>query len=249
MKNLQITLLRITLFGIAMAFLESAVVIYLREISYPDGFRFPLAPVPPGLALTEVLREAATILMLLGVAAISGNTFSRRFAWFIYTFAIWDIFYYIFLKILTGWPESLMTWDVLFLIPATWTGPVICPVIISLSMIAFSFVILVFAEKNFDTRIIPMEWILLILGSLILITAFILDYLSFILRHFNFADLWKVAERERIFQTAMDYVPARFPWGLFLAGELIIILIIILYYRRIKNIARSQKSSGSVRSS
>jgi hypothetical protein len=115
-----------------MGYMESSVVVYLRAIMYPDGFGFPLAPFDSHLAVTEIFREVATIIMLLGAGIIAGKTFPERFAWFIYCFAIWDIFYYVFLKALLGWPESFMTWDILFLIPATWVGPVISPIIVSL---------------------------------------------------------------------------------------------------------------------
>ena len=133
--KLRSKIIVISIFAIAMGFLETAVVIYMRDLLYPDGFSFPLVPIPADLALTEILREAATLIMLLTIAILNAKTFSERFAWFIYAFAIWDIFYYIFLKIMILWPESLMTWDILFLIPTTWTGPVISPVIVSFSMI------------------------------------------------------------------------------------------------------------------
>ena len=83
-----------------MGFLESAVVVYLREILYPEGFAFPLSPIPVSLAVTELLREVATLIMLVTIGIIAAKRFSTGFAWFIYSFAIWDIFYYVFLKLL-----------------------------------------------------------------------------------------------------------------------------------------------------
>ncbi|MBL7138880.1 MAG: hypothetical protein ISS17_08905, partial [Bacteroidales bacterium] len=130
--------LLITLFAIAMGFLESAVVVYLRAIYYPEGFAFPLKIIEGPVATTEILREAATLIMLITVAILAARRWIIRFAWFIYIFAIWDIFYYIFLWLLLGWPESLLTWDILFLIPTTWVGPVLAPVINSLTMIALA---------------------------------------------------------------------------------------------------------------
>ena len=145
-------LFTITAFAIAMGFLESAVVVYLREILYPEGFAFPLSPIPVSLALTELLREVATLIMLVGIGIIAAKRFSTGFAWFIYSFAIWDIFYYLFLKLLLDWPESLFTWDVLFLIPTTWTGPVLSPILVSLTMILLALVILVRADRGIDSR-------------------------------------------------------------------------------------------------
>ena len=64
--------------------------------------------------------------MLLAVAYIAGGNGPQRFGYFLLSFGIWDVFYYVFLKVLIGWPESLLTWDVLFLIPLTWVGPGNC---------------------------------------------------------------------------------------------------------------------------
>jgi hypothetical protein len=113
----------ITLFSISMGFLESSVVVYIREIYYPGGFDFPIVTMDKTLAITELLREAATMFMLLSAGIIAGRNTAERFAWFIYCFAVWDIFYYVFLYALLGWPESLLTWDILFIIPVVWDRP------------------------------------------------------------------------------------------------------------------------------
>ena len=96
------TLLWVAIFSTAMGYLECTVVVYLREIYYPGGFNFPLAPIDKPIAITEIGREAATLVMLLGIGFLAGKTAVQRFAYFIYSFAIWDIFYYVFLKVLTG---------------------------------------------------------------------------------------------------------------------------------------------------
>ena len=111
-KQTYKTLLWLSIFGIAMGLLESAVVVYLRELYYPEGFAFPLKPMGPTLILTEILREAATLVMLMAIGVLAGRTRTERFGYFIFTFAVWDIFYYLFLKLLLNWPESLLTWDV-----------------------------------------------------------------------------------------------------------------------------------------
>ncbi len=201
-----------------MGFLETAVVIYLRDLLYPEGFAFPLVPIPPSLAITEILREAATLIMLLTIAILSGKSFSQRFAWFIYTFAIWDIFYYVFLKLMIAWPESLITWDILFLIPTTWTGPVISPIIVSFTMILLAMIILYYADKNISTKINRLEWSGLILGSLILIFVFILDYSRYMLSHFSLFEMLNMKNPE-VMQIAFSYIPLRFPWWIFVLGE------------------------------
>ncbi len=233
MKQSLKTLVWITLFAIAMGYLESAVVIYLRSIIYPGGFQFPMAPIDPHLAITEIFREVATMLMLLGIGYIAGRTFTERFAWFIYSFAIWDIFYYVFLKLLIGWPGSFMTWDILFLIPATWVGPVIAPLIVSITMIGLG-LILIYYSKTGKIIIVPVEWILLIAGSLALIVAFIWDYAAFILRHFSYSELWNMPDRKPLYDLGMQYTPVSFNWMLFSLGEILIIAGIILIILRIR---------------
>src|SRR5512145_3298865 len=94
------TLCWITVFGIAVGFMESAVVVYLRELYYPRGFCFPLQTMPGRVGLTELLRELSTLVILTSIAFLAGTNSRQRFAWFFYTFAIWDIFYYVFLKLL-----------------------------------------------------------------------------------------------------------------------------------------------------
>lgn len=211
----------VSFFSIAMGYLESAVVVYLRAIMYPKGFEFPLATMNEQLALTEIFREAATLIMLLGIGFLVGRNGSERFAWFIYAFAIWDIFYYVFLKVLLNWPESFMTWDILFLIPTTWVGPVISPVIVSLTMIVFAFLILRANQKQDRVRIFLKEWLLLIAGSLVLILAFTWDYSKFVLHYYSFTELWSIP-KEELYGLTAKYIPVSFNWFLFWLGEFII---------------------------
>jgi len=227
-------LLTITAFAIAMGFLEAAVVVYMREILYPGGFSFPLSPVPVGLALTELSREVATLVMLVSIGILAARKFSTGFAWFIYSFAIWDIFYYIFLKVILDWPESLMTWDVLFLIPTTWTGPVITPVLVSLSMILFAGLILNRDERGMGSRIPGKIWAGLIAGSLLLILSWIMDYSRHMLGHFSVGGMLEVKNPE-VLRVATLYEPGHFPWWLFIAAEVLILSCIILYYKNQKS--------------
>lgn len=226
--KLRRLLILVTAFAIAMGFLESAVVVYIREILYPGGFDFPLSPIRVDLAVTELFRELATLVMLVSIGILAGRSFSTGFAWFLYSFAVWDIFYYVFLWILIGWPQSLMTWDVLFLIPTTWTGPVISPVLVSLTMILLAVVILLRAERRKVSRISGMIWGGLILGSLILIFAFILDYSQHMLTHFSLLEMTQLKNPD-VLEVATAYIPRRFPWVLFAAGELVILASIAWY--------------------
>jgi hypothetical protein len=225
-------LIWLTLFSIAMAYLESAVVVYLRAIMYPDGFAFPLASIRSDIAITEIIREAATIIMLLGAGYLGGRYFTERFAWFVYCFAIWDIFYYVFLKVLVNWPVSLMTWDILFLIPVIWTGPVISPVVVSLTMILLAAVLLYCGRKDEKVRINTFEWILLIAGSIIVIIAFAWDYSVFLLHHQALREILSPHGKTALFDLSLQYVPGHFPWIVFGLGEMFILLAVWRIYRR-----------------
>jgi hypothetical protein len=165
----------ITIFSIAMAFAESAVVVYLRAIFYPDGFSFPLKVMADYKILVEVFREAATIFMLMAVAYLSGKKFWERFAWFMLSFGIWDIFYYVWLKVLLDWPSSLIEWDVLFLIPLPWIGPVIAPASIALLMIVFGILIVFSFQKGRDFKPSLASYILALAGVIIVLYSFMYD--------------------------------------------------------------------------
>jgi len=112
-----------------MGLLEAICVIYLRRI-FPVETNFPIPPMER--LQIEIIREACTIVMLAAVAWLAGANARSRVACFFYAFGIWDIFYYAGLWWLAGWPDSLLTWDCLFLIPKPWYGPVLAPVLISL---------------------------------------------------------------------------------------------------------------------
>ena len=124
------------LYAVAMAWVESAVVFYLRtmidriEPYQPDPF-----PVIGGFASVELPREFATLVMLFAVGFLAGRTWRARIGYAAVAFGVWDIFYYVFLKMMCGWPHSLLDWDILFLLPLPWWGPVLAPVLISLLMI------------------------------------------------------------------------------------------------------------------
>jgi len=165
----------LTIFSIAMAFVESAVVVYLRAIFYSDGFAFPLKAMVDYKIFVEVLRESATMFMLLSVACLAGRKGWERFAYFMMCFAIWDIFYYVWLKVLLDWPSSLLEWDVLFLIPLPWIGPVIAPVSISLLMIVLGLFIVADFQKGHDFRPSLLSIILALAGTIIVLYTFMYD--------------------------------------------------------------------------
>jgi len=223
----------VTVFSIAMAFLEAAVVVYLRTIYYPQGFQFPLMPIEARIAVTEIFREAATVVMLIGLGALAGRNLSEKLAYFIFSFAVWDIFYYVFLKLLLDWPDSWFTWDILFLIPVMWVGPVITPLILSVTMILLSSSMIFFNHKFGDAAISREEWILLILGSVIVIISFTLDYSQYMLNRYSISELIRLASSKEIFSARIDYVPANFDWWIFWVGEVLLLWAIGSFIRRL----------------
>jgi len=119
-------------FAFAMGYLEAAVAIYLRKLYYPTGFVIEKTlSFSSQIYLVEIFREVATIIMLLSVAYLAFEKYRDKIISFLWIFAIWDLTYYLFLKIILNWPPSFKTLDVLFLIPVPWIAPVWVPVVIS----------------------------------------------------------------------------------------------------------------------
>jgi len=156
-KDNLIKIFWIAVFGVSFGYLESAVVIYLRELYYPAGFNvslelsfpylhFGLIPslqyIPLKLLLIEVGREASTIFILISIAVIAGRNTLHRTGFFMLAFGIWDLSYYGFLKLVANWPESLSTLDILFLIPVPWISPVWLPAMISVLFVFASIFLL-----------------------------------------------------------------------------------------------------------
>lgn len=127
----------VSIYAAAMAWVESAVVFYLRvKINRINPYQpDPLPMTTLGFGHVELVREAATLIMLLTVGLIAGRTRHERLGYSLVAFGVWDILYYVFLLPMTGWPQSLFDWDILFLLPLPWWGPVLAPVSIAALMI------------------------------------------------------------------------------------------------------------------
>ena len=186
----------LAVYVVAMAYLESAVVVYLRTLYYPDGFDFPLALMPPGMVAIEVGREAATLIMLLVVATLAGADRWERFLAFCLSFGVWDIFYYAWLWIFVRWPPSPFTWDVLFLIPVPWVGPVLAPVLVSGALVASSLLMLRLKARGVRLTFSAPVWTLAVTGGLLVLSSFVLDFASVL----------------------SQMVPPPFHWGVFGSG-------------------------------
>ncbi|MGB2690698.1 MAG: hypothetical protein WBC36_17085 [Desulfobacterales bacterium] len=177
----------VVVFAIAFAWVESAVVVYLREIYFDGEFSFPLLVkwedgkhVIDPLVRIEFVREIATIIMLVAVGWFAGRNRFQKFCFFMIAFGIWDIFYYIWLYVMVGWPENLMTWDLLFYVPLPWVGPVITPVLIALAMVVAGSLIVYYDEKGYDFRWRWYDMVVELNCGLLMIVAFCWDWKNII---------------------------------------------------------------------
>ena len=189
--------LNATAYAVAMAYLESAIVVYLRRLYYPQGlnfpltiadieglrhlmarqsvFDFPLAIIDTPTLFLELGREAATIVMLATVGIAAGRTKVGKFAYFLLLFGVWDIWYYVWLKVFLGWPDSLLTWDVLFLIPVPWIGPVLAPCTVALTMIGMGLVMLALEQRGPVSPAGKAVWLAQMVAALTVFVSFIWD--------------------------------------------------------------------------
>lgn len=128
----------VTTFAVAMAWVEAACVYDLRVlVDRLQPYQPNPLPISGALGVIELAREVATLVMLAAVGGLAGGTLRTRLAYTALAFGVWDIFYYAWLKVMYGWPTSLFDWDVLFLLPLPWWGPVIAPASIALLMIVW----------------------------------------------------------------------------------------------------------------
>jgi hypothetical protein len=202
-------------FSIAFGYIESAAVVYLRAIFHARGFDFPLevfdvTATGRRLLFTEVGREAATLALMFTAARLFGRTRQERIAYFLVIFAVWDVFYYVWLKVLLDWPVSLMTWDILFLIPVVWASPVLYPVLVSLAMFAFAAAILYRNARGRPLAATRRDGLGWLAGLLILVVSFCLGGTHV---------------------TQPDYAE-HFHWLLFAAGYLLALLPCLTCLRR-----------------
>ncbi|MFC1614846.1 hypothetical protein ACFL5K_06075 [Gemmatimonadota bacterium] len=207
----------LTLFAVSMAYLESAVVVYLRALYYPQGFSFPMVMIEQQMVLVEIGRELSTLVMIAVVAHFAGKIFYERFAVFCILFGIWDIFYYIWLKILLDWPDSLFTLDVLFLIPLPWIGPVLSPVIVAVSLVIGGGLIL--NRIGYGGRFAPnlREWVIASGGAALVLLSYTCDL-----------------------DATLDFaMPKPYRW------ELLIVGVAAGFYALVRSLMRTRQKDGS----
>ena len=207
--KLSTKIFAVLIFSIAMAYLESAIVVYLRLLYYPEGFIFPIKMIPDEIFLIEIGRELATIVMLASIGFLSGKKFVERFSFFLFAFGVWDIFYYVWLKIFINWPSSFLTDDLLFLIPVPWISPVLAPIVISIIFIIISLIQLILTTEERRIKSSWMVKILLALGVILVLFSFVWNF------------------ENRLSMTS----PVEFLWGVYLSGIALIILGCVVLVR------------------
>ena len=193
------TLIWLGVYALAMAHVEAAVVIYLREIYHgADPLAlFPVVPLSGRDLSIEIVREVATIVMIGSVALLQPHRGARAFGAFLYVFGIWDIAYYAWLKLLLGWPTQWLEWDVLFLIPWPWFGPWLAPALVSLLFVAAGARLL-----SVTARFTRLALATVCAGAALVVTSFLMPALS----------------------SVANPGAGDFPWAVFVAGYLVMAL-------------------------
>jgi hypothetical protein len=171
-------ILLVVIFAIAMAYLESAVVVYLRAMYGIEDLLRDINLTFDAYTFIEIGREAATIVMLAFVALLAGSNWQKKIGYFFLSFGVWDIFYYIWLYIFIQWPKSLLEWDILFLIPLPWWGPVIAPVLISILLISIGFLLI----NDFKFKVTWIDWTAFALSIILILFTFMEDSINAIFR-------------------------------------------------------------------
>ena len=168
--------LLVVVFAAGMAWVEAACVYYLRAmVDRLEPYQANPLPMHGVLGPVELVREAATLVMLLAVGGIAGRTRTTRLGYTAIAFGIWDICYYLFLKIICDWPKSLFDWDILFLIPLPWWGPVIAPISIALLLIVWGTLVTLDAVRDPVTAAPSIWWRFSALGTALALYVFMAD--------------------------------------------------------------------------
>jgi hypothetical protein len=172
--------LGVSAYAVAMAYLEAAVVVYLRALlGLTDITAVDVSLGQYGLV--EIGREAATVVMLAAVGWMAGRHGRERWAYGLFAFGLWDIAYYVWLKVLIGWPASLLGWDLLFLIPLPWWGPVLAPALIAVLICVATVLAVVRMERKQRLGITPLRLVSVSGGAVLALYVFMSDAIRAVL--------------------------------------------------------------------
>jgi hypothetical protein len=194
-------------FASAMAWVEAASVFYIRalvgRIEPYQADPLPLAAMRGALGTVELWREASTLVMIATVGLLAGRTWRRRAGYAALAFGAWDILYYVFLRLISGWPRTLFDWDILFLLPLPWWGPVLAPVSIALVMIIWGTLA---TQSNDAAKGTRWTWMLGCAGVALALAVFMID-------------AWRALPDGR--EAVLQVLPATFNWPVFCVAVLL----------------------------
>ena len=193
-------------FAVAMAWLEAATVYYIRTLTDRiEPYQANPLPISGVLGLVELVREGATLVMLLTVGMLAGGTWHKRLGYTAIAFGVWDILYYVFLRLICDWPNSLLDWDVLFLLPLPWWGPVLAPVCIACLMIVWGTLATQSTEPRQAT---PLTWGLSAIGIALALSVFMADSLHAVNHGLDVAQVLPIAFNWTAFVVAVALMAA-----------------------------------------
>lgn len=199
----------VLIFSIAMAWVESATVAYLRTLVHRvDPYQLAPLPIAASFGSVEIIREAATLAMLAAVGWLAGISAKSRLGFFLISFGIWDIFYYLFLKIIVGWPHTIFDWDVLFLIPLPWWGPVLSPILVSLVLIVIGTFLQRSNTGDAKANAGRFSWVLSFCGMILALVVFLDHSLQALLKGSG---------------AVTEELPAHFNWMVFILSLLLML--------------------------
>lgn len=191
-------------FAIAMAWFEAASVFYIRAlVDRLEPYQPNPLPMTGALGNVELWREAATLVMIATLGTLAGRTWRTRAGYAALVFGTWDIFYYVFLRLISGWPRTMLDWDILFLLPLPWWGPVLAPVSIALVMILWGTLATQSRDDTTDARWAPA---LASTGIVLALALFMIDS-------------WRALPQGR--DAVLQVLPTTFNWPLFWVAVLL----------------------------
>jgi hypothetical protein len=188
-------------FAIAMAWVEAASVFYIRAlVDRIEPYQVEPLPIHGALGNVELWREGATLVMIATLGILAGRTWRRRAGYAALAFGAWDIFYYVFLRLISGWPRTLLDWDILFLLPLPWWGPVLAPVSIALVMVLWGTLVTQSRDSATDARWTFLTGALACVGIALALAVFMIDS-------------WRALPEGR--DAVLQVLPDDFNWPLF----------------------------------
>ncbi|MGH9408557.1 MAG: hypothetical protein ACRD1V_03805 [Vicinamibacterales bacterium] len=201
-------------FAIAMAWVEAASVFYIRAlVDRIEPYQPRPLPISQALGTVELCREASTLVMIAAVGLLAGRTWRRRAGYAAIAFGAWDLFYYVFLRLISGWPKTVLDWDILFLLPLPWWGPVLAPVSIALVLIVWGTLA---TQSRHDPIGARWPWVLGWTGIALALAVFTID-------------AWRALPGGR--EAVLHVLPTRFNWPLFWVALLLMSAPLVNAYR------------------